>query len=88
MKRLEYEKNSPEGRATMKFMGIYGVGPATAREWYQRGLRTLEDVLDGKDGVTLSPAQHVSVFSLHFPIFDIDSTTKFAKSATAWVGVL
>lgn len=85
MKRLEYEKNSPEGLATMKFMGIYGVGPATAREWYQRGLRTLEDVRNGKDGVTLSPAQQVSVLPSAFHVSSIDLAT---RSTTAWVGVL
>lgn len=60
MKRLSYELNSPEGKASRLFTGIYGVGPATAREWYQRGLRTLEDVKNGKDGVTLTPHQAVS----------------------------
>ena len=62
MKRLAYELNSPEGKATRIFTGIYGVGPAIAREWYQRGLRTLEDVKNRKDGVILNPHQEVNFY--------------------------
>lgn len=64
MKRLEYEENSDVGVATLLFMGIYGVGPATAREWYQRGLRTLDDVRNRKDGIKPSTSQEVS-YNVH-----------------------
>lgn len=66
MKRLEYEENSDMGATTILFMGIHGVGPAIAREWYQRGLRTLDDVRNRKDGIQLSAAQEVSYWYIIF----------------------
>ncbi|KAJ3017688.1 hypothetical protein HKX48_003427 [Thoreauomyces humboldtii] len=30
------------------FATIYGVGPSTAREWYAKGYRSIQDVLDGE----------------------------------------
>ncbi|CAE7141748.1 unnamed protein product [Rhizoctonia solani] len=43
------------------FQGIYGVGPQTAHSWYVRGLRTLADVRNRVDGITLSPAQELGL---------------------------
>ncbi|KZS86671.1 Nucleotidyltransferase [Sistotremastrum niveocremeum HHB9708] len=43
------------------FQGIYGVGPATAFSWYSQGLRTLEDVKNGKNGVSLSLVQEIGL---------------------------
>jgi DNA polymerase lambda len=59
MDRLRYEESTPEAQACKIFLGIYGIGPALAREWFQRGLRTLDDVKNGKDGVKLTPNQEV-----------------------------
>lgn len=60
MKRLQHELSLPEYKSINAFIGIYGVGAGIAREWLQRGLKTLEDVRAGKHGVVLSPAQQVS----------------------------
>lgn len=60
MKRLQHELSLPEYKAINAFIGIYGVGTGIAREWVQRGLKTLDDVRNGKNGVALSPAQQVS----------------------------
>lgn len=61
MERLKYEESSPENIACKIFTGIYGVGPALAREWFHRGLRTLEDVRNGKDGVKLTANQEIGL---------------------------
>jgi hypothetical protein len=83
MKRLEYEENSDVGLATLLFMGIYGVGPAIAREWYQRGLRTLDDVRNRKDGIRLSAAQEVSHIDAS-PIVKLS----LSEMAAAWAKIL
>lgn len=68
MKRLKYEESTPESIACKAFLGIYGVGPALAREWFQRGLRTLDDVKERKDGIVLTPNQEVGhVYWLNVP---------------------
>jgi len=46
---------------TKLFSGIYGVGPMVARDWYSRGLRTLDDVKTKKGGIRLSPAQQLGL---------------------------
>lgn len=39
-----------------------GVGPAKAKEWYDVGMRTLEDVKDSKKfGITLTAAQELGL---------------------------
>ncbi|PLW19692.1 hypothetical protein PCASD_13183 [Puccinia coronata f. sp. avenae] len=43
------------------FKGIYGVDDHLAHKWYSKGLRTLGDVRDRKDGIVLSPAQELGL---------------------------
>jgi hypothetical protein len=39
-----------------------GVGPSKAKEWYDCGMRTLDDVAKSKEfGITLSPAQELGL---------------------------
>jgi DNA polymerase lambda len=59
MKRLKYEESMESSVVTKLFSGIYGVGPMVARDWYSRGLRTLDDVKAKKGGIRLSPSQQV-----------------------------
>jgi hypothetical protein len=59
MARLQFEESSERTQAIIVFCGIYGVGPSKALEWYQRGLRTLEDVRANKNGIKLTPAMEV-----------------------------
>ena len=47
--QLQFLENRPQdtiqkNQVLQLFEGIYGVGPVTAEQWYQRGLRTLEDL--------------------------------------------
>lgn len=44
--------------------GIYGVGATTVYQWYQNGIKSLDDVRDGKGGLVLSENQKVRVLSL------------------------
>ena len=48
------------------FTNIYGVGPSIAGEWYNAGMRTLEDVNDsGKFGIILTEGQKLGVKHFH-----------------------
>ncbi|KAF8322130.1 Nucleotidyltransferase [Clavulina sp. PMI_390] len=58
---LENLKNDPQLRTIMEFKGIYGVGSQTAKEWWNRGLRTLDDVRSRKDGVNLNENQELGL---------------------------
>ncbi|KDQ11196.1 hypothetical protein BOTBODRAFT_461341 [Botryobasidium botryosum FD-172 SS1] len=60
-KRLEYEEQLDDTRVCKLFSAIYGVGPRLAWQWYQLGLRTLQDVREGKAGVKLTPAQRIGL---------------------------
>lgn len=84
MRRLEHELNTPQYKAMHAFIGIYGVGPGIALEWFQRGLRNLDDVRQGKYGVVLSPAQQVRL--LRFCLFP--ELTIVRPSALDWPALL
>lgn len=43
--RLNYAVNDPMGKVSTLFLGIYGVGKATADKWIAQGFRTLDDLL-------------------------------------------
>ncbi|KAJ7454997.1 DNA polymerase lambda [Mycena galericulata] len=60
LRRIGYE-NTPDVQIRKLFQGIYGVGQATAYQWYAGGCRTLDDLLAGKGGVTLTPAQKIGI---------------------------
>ncbi|EMD30953.1 hypothetical protein CERSUDRAFT_163631, partial [Gelatoporia subvermispora B] len=60
LRRLEFEKTEDAETITL-FQGIYGVGLNTARKWYNRGCRTLQDLNEGKGGVQLSHVQQIVV---------------------------
>ncbi|KAI8919423.1 hypothetical protein DFJ77DRAFT_508301 [Powellomyces hirtus] len=55
------------------FASIYGVGPTTARDWYGKGYRSLEDVLDA-EGDTLSNVVKMGIEL--FPDFQQKMTRK------------
>ncbi|OBZ74633.1 DNA polymerase lambda [Grifola frondosa] len=58
--RIRFEKTE-KTQVAMFFMGIYGVGPAIAENWYNAGCRTLEDVKAGKGGIKLTAAQSIGL---------------------------
>ncbi|EMD34974.1 hypothetical protein CERSUDRAFT_157745 [Gelatoporia subvermispora B] len=60
LRRLDFEKTDDAETITL-FQGIYGVGLNTARKWYNRGCRTLQDLNEGKGGVQLSHVQQIGV---------------------------
>ncbi|KZV66602.1 hypothetical protein PENSPDRAFT_654747 [Peniophora sp. CONT] len=60
LRRINHERT--DDFVTMQlFQGIYGVGPNKAREWYQAGARTLEDLKEGKFGIKLTAAQKIGL---------------------------
>ncbi|KAJ7628623.1 hypothetical protein FB45DRAFT_918780 [Roridomyces roridus] len=60
LSRIDYE-NTPDVKVRAMFQNIYGVGPKTAYQWYAAGLRTLDDLLAGRGGVTLNPGQRIGI---------------------------
>ncbi|KAG6907586.1 hypothetical protein DXG01_008343, partial [Tephrocybe rancida] len=60
LRRIGYEK-SEDITTTKIFQGVYGVGQATAYQWYAAGCRSLTDVVAGKGGVKLTPAQEIGI---------------------------
>ncbi|GLB44450.1 putative DNA polymerase beta palm [Lyophyllum shimeji] len=60
LRRIGYERTE-DVAVTQLFRGVYGVGPSTAYQWYSAGCRTLKDVLAGKGGVKLCPAQKLGI---------------------------
>jgi hypothetical protein len=60
LRKLEGMESSEQVRAMRLFARIHGVGPATARQWFAWGLRTLDDVrTDAR--VKLSHTQQVGL---------------------------
>ncbi|CAN6652703.1 hypothetical protein TRVA0_026S00540 [Trichomonascus vanleenenianus] len=55
---LEEARKDERGGIMAKFKKIFGVGPAIAREWYQKGYRTLDDIAKNAD---LNHAQKVGL---------------------------
>ena len=51
----------PQIKVIQLFSNIFGVGPKTARNWYNLGLRTLDDLRSGKGGVTLDRRQKLGL---------------------------
>ncbi|KAF8882840.1 hypothetical protein BD779DRAFT_905556 [Infundibulicybe gibba] len=60
LRRIGHEKTD-DVKSTRLFQGIYGVGQSTAFKWYANGCRTLEDILAGKGGIKLTPAQEIGI---------------------------
>ncbi|KAG6826943.1 hypothetical protein H0H92_013820 [Tricholoma furcatifolium] len=60
LRRIGYEKTD-DIKTTKIFQGVYGVGQATAYQWYAAGCRSLADVSAGKGGVKLTPAQEIGI---------------------------
>ncbi|KIO27823.1 hypothetical protein M407DRAFT_72655, partial [Tulasnella calospora MUT 4182] len=60
LQRLQYEKCG-EYQICQKLMGIYGVGPKTAYDWYRKGVRSLDDVWAGRGGITLNENQRIGL---------------------------
>ncbi|KIL64316.1 hypothetical protein M378DRAFT_163339 [Amanita muscaria Koide BX008] len=60
LRRIDYE-NTDDIKVGRLFQGIYGVGQSIAYQWYASGCRTLDDVLSGKGGVKLNPAQEIGL---------------------------
>ncbi len=71
MRRLQYQESTESSMTTKLFMGIYGVGMTTARDWFNRGIRTLDDLKKAHRGVVLTPAQRVGT-AVHRPRDNID----------------
>ncbi|OCH87702.1 hypothetical protein OBBRIDRAFT_837179 [Obba rivulosa] len=76
LRRLDYEKTEDVETITL-FQGIYGVGHSTARMWYNRGCRTLQDLKEGKGGVRLTYVQRIGI--QHYE--DINSRMPRAEAA-------
>jgi hypothetical protein len=51
--------------AIKAFTGIYGVGKLVAARWYDKGLRSLQDVKEGKFGHELTVAQQIGLEHYH-----------------------
>jgi hypothetical protein len=60
LRRIDIE-NSEEVQVIRLFKGVYGVGTTTAQQWYAAGCRTLNDVIAGKEDITLSSAQKIGI---------------------------
>ncbi|KNZ71918.1 DNA polymerase lambda [Termitomyces sp. J132] len=60
LRRIGYERTD-DIKTTKIFQGVYGVGQSTAYQWYAAGCRSLADVIAGKGGVKLSPAQEIGI---------------------------
>lgn len=60
LRRIGYERTD-DVKTTKIFQGVYGVGQSTAYQWYAAGCRSLADVVAGKGGVKLTPAQEIGI---------------------------
>ncbi|KAG9019625.1 hypothetical protein FRB90_012471 [Tulasnella sp. 427] len=60
LQRLHYEKNG-EYQICQELMGIYGVGPKTAYDWYSKGVRSLDDLWAGRGGISLNENQRIGL---------------------------
>ncbi|KAG9030907.1 hypothetical protein FRB95_003417 [Tulasnella sp. JGI-2019a] len=60
LQRIQFEQTE-EHKVCKVLCGIYGVGATTAYQWYRDGIRTLDDVRDGKGGLTLSENQKIGL---------------------------
>jgi len=58
--RLRNLLNNEQVRSSLLFTTIWGVGPSAARQWFQQGLRTFDD-LRSSESVKLSPGQQVGL---------------------------
>lgn len=47
--------------AIKAFVGIYGVGKLVATKWFDKGLRTLDDIREGKFGHELTMSQRTGL---------------------------
>ncbi len=61
LRKYEEMRAMPQIKVIQLFSNIFGVGPKTARNWYNLGLRTLDDLQSGKGGVTLDRRQKLGV---------------------------
>ncbi|ODV63455.1 DNA-directed DNA polymerase IV [Ascoidea rubescens DSM 1968] len=58
IEKLESFKNDPKLQVLTIFRNVYGVGPAIAKNWYDLGYRTLDDI---KNNVQLTTAQQYGI---------------------------
>merc|ERR1711879_327719 len=52
--RLETMKSDEKVQVLMRLTEIWGVGDSTARKWYYKGVRTVEDVRNRADELKVS----------------------------------
>ncbi|KAF5366779.1 hypothetical protein D9758_006472 [Tetrapyrgos nigripes] len=60
LRRIKWE-NTDDVTVLKLFRGVYGVGSKTGMQWYNAGVRTLDDLRAGKYGIKLSPAQQIGL---------------------------
>ncbi|KAG8846382.1 hypothetical protein FRB96_001995 [Tulasnella sp. 330] len=60
LERIQFEQTE-EHTVCKALCGIYGVGATTAYQWYQNGIRSLDDVRWGKGGLILSETQKIGL---------------------------
>ncbi|KAG6879314.1 hypothetical protein C0992_003641 [Termitomyces sp. T32_za158] len=70
LRRIGYERTD-DVKTTKIFQGVYGVGQSTAYQWYAAGCRSLADVVAGKGGVKLTPAQKIGIRFYDGPTDDL-----------------
>ena len=84
LRKYEELRSMPQIQAISVFSNIFGVGPKTARKWYNLGLRTLDDVQNGKCGVALDRRQKMGLkyfddFNVKIPRSEVQDIEKLVK---------
>lgn len=82
--RYETKKEDEFVKTLLLFTSIWGVGAKTARRWHARGLRTLEDVRNKADGISLSKSmvvalKHYEDIKLRMPRSEVQEIETFVK---------
>ena len=60
VRRIQFEDNE-RSKVCSLLRGIYGVGLKIANLWYDKGVRSLEDIEQGKGDIALTEAQKVKL---------------------------
>ena len=84
LRKYEELRSMPQIKVISVFSNIFGVGPKTARKWYNLGLRTLGDVESGKCGVVLDRRQKMGLkyfadFTVKIPRSEVQDIEKLVK---------
>jgi len=61
LRKYDELRSMPQIEAISAFSSIFGVGPKTARKWYNLGLRTVDDLRSGRCGVSLDRRQQIGL---------------------------